>query len=199
MSALVVSVIYPIHTAKAGETMRDIVRSAIIVVGGILVLVAGIYGYNIASTNAIQALYNRYDTVIEAHVLIPPASASTLGQGHISEIFTINTTSIEFGTVSPGKSSAVKPILIASTGVIETMYVRVYTDLNVPGVTLVTGETKELSIFTRRIVTTAGTTYPLQLIVGRDKIPAFRIDVAPNTAGMDLTFHIILSYSYLPP
>ena len=93
-------------------------------------MVAGIYSYNIASTNAIQALYNRYDTIIEAHVLIPPATASTLGQGHISEIFTINTTSIEFGTVSPGTSSAVKPILITSTGVIQNMYVHVSTDLN---------------------------------------------------------------------
>jgi hypothetical protein len=179
--------------------MRENIRSAIIIIGGIVIVAAAIFGYNVSSTNAIQALHNRYDTIIEAHVLIPPATASTLGQGHVSEIFTTNTTSIEFGTVSPGTSSAIKPLLITSTGVIETMYVHVATDLNTPGVTLVTSETKDLSIITRRIVTDVGTTYPRQLIEGLSKTPAFRIDVAPNTAGKDLTFHIIVSYTYLPP
>jgi hypothetical protein len=179
--------------------MRDTTRSAIIVLGGIVIVVAGVLGYNMASTSAIQSLHNRYDTIIEAHVLIPPATASTLSQGHVSEIFTINTTSIEFETVSPGSNSAIKPLLITSTGVINTMYVHVATDLNTPGVTLTASETKDLTIFNRKVVTVGGTTFPSQLIAGLSKTPAFRIEVAPNTAGMDLTFHIIISYSYLPP
>ena len=182
--------------------MRETARSVMIVVVGIAILAAGILSYNMSSANAIQALHNRYDSIIECHVLIPPATASTLGQGHASEIFTFNTTSLEFGTVSPGTSSAIKTLRITTTGVIDprlSLYVHVATDLNAPGVTLVTSETKELSIYNRRIVTGVGTTYPTQLIIGANKIPGFRIDVAPNTAGIDLTFHIIVSYTYLPP
>jgi hypothetical protein len=180
--------------------MRENARSLIIVLGGIVIVVAAVFGYNMASTSAIQSLHNRYDTVIEAHVLIPPATASTLGQGHVSEIFTINTTSIDFGTVSPGAKSAIKVLAITSTGVIETMYLHVATDLNTPGVTLTASETKDLTIFNRKILSVTGTTFPSQMTKDRiTKTPAFQIEVAPNTVGMDLTFHIILSYSYLPP
>jgi hypothetical protein len=180
--------------------MRENTRSLIIILGGIVIVVAAVFGYNMASTSAIQSLHNRYDTIIEAHVLIPPATASTLGKGHVSEIFTLNTTSIEFGTVSPGANSAIKVLEIKSTGVINTMYLHVATDLNTPGVTLTTSETKDLNIFNRKILNVDGTTFPSQMTKDRiTKTPAFRIEVAPNTAGIDLTFHIILSYSYLPP
>lgn len=179
--------------------MRETARSAIIVIGGIVLVAALVFGYNMMSTNAIQALHNRYDTIIEAHVLIPPATASTPGQGHVSEIFTLDVTSVDFGTVSPGAKSDIKSLKIGSTGVIQTMYVHVATDLNTPGVTLVTSETTDITVFNKRAVSAVGTTYPMQLIAGGSKTPGFQIEVDPNTAGKDITFHIIISYSYLPP
>ena len=196
----VVSVIYLINTAKVGETMRENITTAIIVLGGIVIVAACVFGYNMASTNAIKGLHDKYDTIIEAHVLIPPATASTLGQGHVSEIFTLDTTSIDFGTVDPGAKSAIKTLQITNTGVIETMYLHVATDLNTPGVTLASSETPDLTIYNRKILSVIGATFPSQMTKDRvTKTPGFQIEVAPNTAGMDLTFHIILSYSYLPP
>ena len=196
----VVRVIYPIHTAKAGETMRDSIRSAIIVLAGIVIVAAGVYGYNMTSTSAIQGLHDRYDTIIEAHVLIPPATASTPGQGRTSEIFTVNATSMDFGAASPGAKSVIKVVSVSNTGVIPTLYLHVSTDLNTPGVTLMTSETRDLTIFNRKIVSAVGVTFPSQMTKDRvTKTPSFQIEVAPNTAGIDLTFHITLTYSYLPP
>jgi hypothetical protein len=171
-----------------------------ILLAGIVIVAACVYGYNIASTSAIQGLHNRYDTIIEAHVLIPPATASTPGQGRTSEIFTLNTTSMDFGTASPGAKSVIKVVSVKNTGVIPTMYLHVSTDLNTPGVTLMTSETRDLTIFNRRIVSAVGVTFQSQMTADRViKTPSFQIEVAPNTTGMDLTFHIILTYSYLPP
>ena len=97
------------------------------------------FGYGIWTANAIQGLHNRYDVVIPAHVLIPPATSSTPGQGHSSEIFSVNATSIDFGSVSPGANSALKGLDITNLG-ITSVKVLILTDLNTPGVTLVTGQ-----------------------------------------------------------
>ena len=176
--------------------MEERTRSAIIVLVAIVVMAIAGFGYNMYSARAIQALHDRYDVIIEAHVLIPPATASTLGQGHFSEAFTANASSIEFGIVLPGTNSALMPLVITSTGLLDNPYIHVATDLNIPGVTLTTGETKDLYTFTRRVLNVVGITYRVTIKSGFSQTPAFRIEVAPNTAGMDLTFHIIISYSY---
>jgi len=174
--------------------MQERTYSALVVLVSIAIIAIAGFAYSVASDNALKGLHDRYDVVIDAHVLIPPATASTLGQGHSSETFSTNATSIDFGSVSPGANSAFKGLDITNLANTSVKVV-LATDLNTPGVTLVTGQTKDLFTATRAIITAAGVKSLQPISIGFDETPVFRIEVAPNTAGMDLTFHIIISYS----
>jgi hypothetical protein len=174
--------------------MQERTYSALVVLVSIAIIAISGYAYSVASDNALKSLHDRYDVVIDAHVLIPPATASTLGQGHSSETFLVNATSLDFGSVSPGTVSAFKGLDITNRANTSVKVV-IATDLNTPGVILTTGLSKDLFTATRSIVSADGVKSLQPISISFDEIPVFRIEVAPNTAGMDLTFHIIIYYS----
>jgi hypothetical protein len=169
----------------------------IVLVGIILVLIAG-FSYNVYSARAIQGLHDRYNAVIEVHVTIPPASPSSLGQGKSTELWTVNSTGIDFGTVAAGGNSTSKSLIVTYTGsdtVIcpdSMMPMYVSTDLSISGVHLIVGKSQELHIG-MTYMDPVTSSFPL-LNRGDSKTLLFRIEVDPNTDGADINFHIVISH-----
>ncbi len=174
--------------------MRERTLSVMIVLVGIIGVVIAGFSYNVYSARAIQGLHDRYNAVIEVHVTIPPASPSSLGQGKSTELWTVNSTGIDFGTVGAGQKSASKSVVVTYTTLDtipspDSMMMFVTTDLSTPGVHLINGNSQ---------VIRNGTIYQYPFAVNNDNSVTllFRVEVDPNTDGADINFHIVVSHDY---
>ncbi len=178
---------------KADETMRErILPVMIILVGVVLVVITG-YGYNVYSSNAIQALHDRYNAVVDVHITVPPASPSSLGQGKSTELWVVDPLGIDFGTVEAGQKSATKTVVVTytmleSTPSPDSMWMFVTTDLSTPGIHLVGNSKKIIKEITYQ--------YPLSVATNTSKTLFFQISVDPNTGEADINFHIVISHDY---
>jgi hypothetical protein len=170
----------------------------IVAVGGLLLLVILGYGYGAVSSNIVQGLANQYDLVIDAHVNVPPATASAVGTGYNSTLWTANILSVDFGSVT--SNSTIIPITITNIGLPDDTRLHVRTDLATPGVHLWIAESKAVfpssKVDISRPDLTRGITYQIPVAQGTSKIPAFCVTVDPGTQAQDILFHIIISYSY---
>ncbi|MGD0805293.1 MAG: hypothetical protein ABSA11_14640 [Candidatus Bathyarchaeia archaeon] len=172
----------------------------IITVGGLLLLVILGYGYGAVSSNIVQGLAKQYDLVIDAHVNVPPATASAVGTGYNSTLWTANILSADFGSVAANQTSTIIPITITNIGLPDDTRLHVRTDLSTPGVHLYIAETNALfpssKVDLSRSDLTKGITYQIPVAKGSTKIPAFGVRIDPGTPAQDISFHIIVSYSY---
>lgn len=177
--------------------MEERTVSVVTVVAIVAVVVLSAYGYSAWSAAAIQGLRDKYDYVIEAHVSVGGASGS-LGpvQTNTGGLWDVNVTSIEFGSVSVGGASAKKVITTTNVNLINDVRLHVNTDLNVPGVHLMMGESMGLFDVTLIQVQGNGYTYQVPVSRGFTRQPVFQIRVDPGTPAQDIKFHIFIQYSF---
>ncbi len=179
--------------------MKERTASVVTVVTIVVIVALSAYGYQGWSTSAVQALHDKYDYVIEAHVNVGSATGS-LGPlpTNTSNLWEVNVTSADFGSVDAGGSSIKRGVKITkTTNLGDDTRLHVSTDLSVPGVQLVAAESAQTFAYTQVIVNPLkGYTWQVPAPVGFSKQPIFFVKVAPGTPAQEITFHILVQYSF---
>jgi len=171
----------------------------VVVAAIVVVLVASAYVYNYSSTATVEALHDRYDIVLPAHVTISPATPSgTLGTATVSDVWSLDMKSIDFGVVKTNSTSALFTITLTNVGLPDVLRTHLSTNLNAAGVHLWAADSSFFN--SQKVDLTAlepkGVTIQIQIPASTSAGRTFAVSVDPGAAPADIYFTITISYSY---